>query len=806
MEMDKRSSAFEYIRWFEDICYQDVGMVGGKTASLGEMYRNLDKKGVKIPNGFGVTSGAYWLFLQENNLKDEIQNLIKGANLASPKELQQVGHKIRHAILAGRIPDILAKEIIKAYKDLVGHHPQASVAIRSSATAEDLPDASFAGQQETYLNVKTEEQLITACKQCFASLFTDRAISYREHKGFNHFDVALSICVQLMIRSDLAASGVMFSIDTETGFENSVLINGSYGLGENIVQGTVNPDEFYVFKPTLKTGHKSILQKHLGSKEFKLVYDSGGNKLVKNLPVSEVERKKFCITDEEILLLAKWACEIEDHYTQLNGKPTPMDMEWGKDGLTGELFILQARPETVQSQKSKTDATIYQIKKKGAILASGRSVGDKIGSGKVRVINQVENLSLLQKGEVLVTDKTDPDWEPMMKHAAAIVTNRGGRTCHAAIVSRELGLPAVVGTENATQRLQDGDEVTVSCAEGEVGYIYEGICEFETQAIDKNALMERPKTKVMVNLANPEEAFHVAAIPNDGVGLARMEFIINHHVKVHPMALVKFEQLQDLKTKYEIEQLTEGYTKKTDYFVDKLSQGIGMIAAAFNPKDVIVRMSDFKTNEYANLIGGSPFEPAEENPMIGFRGASRYYNKRYREGFALECQAIRKVREEMGLENVKIMIPFCRTIDEAKKVFEVLEENGLKRGKNNLEVYVMCEIPSNVILAEQFAELFDGFSIGSNDLTQLTLGIDRDSEILTDLFDERNDAVLSTISEVIQKVRKKGRKIGICGQAPSDYPKFSEFLVKEKIHSISLTPDTLTKTTLAIKKIENSLN
>ena len=614
-----------------------------------------------------LTSSAYWLFLQENKLKDEIEGIIKGANLASPQELQQVGRKIRHAILAGSMPDILSKEIIKAYKQLV-NHPQASVAILNSATAEDLPDASFAGQQETYLNVKTEDQLITACKQCFASLFTDRAISYREHKGFNHFDVALSICVQLMIRSDLAASGVMFSIDTETGFENSVLINGSYGLGENIVQGTVNPDEFYVFKPTLKKGHKSILQKRLGSKEFKLVYDSGGNKLVKNLPVPGVERKKFCITDEESLQLAKWAIEIEDHYTQINKKPTPMDMEWGKDGLSGELYILQARPETVQSQKSKTDTTIYQIKKKGAVLASGRSVGDKIGRGKVRVINQVENLSLLKKGEVLVTDKTDPDWEPIMKQAAAIITNRGGRTCHAAIVSRELGLPAVVGTEDATKRLKDGDEVTVSCAEGEVGYINEGLCEYETQSIDRSALMKRPKTKVMVNLANPEEAFRVAAIPNDGVGLARMEFIINHHVKIHPMALVHYDKVQNQKDKHIIDELTEGYHPKTDYFVDKLAQGIGMIAAAFHPKDVIVRMSDFKTNEYANLVGGGPFEPAEENPMIGFRGASRYYDKRYREGFALECQAIKRVREKMGLENLKIMIPFCRTLAEAALV------------------------------------------------------------------------------------------------------------------------------------------
>ena len=803
--MTNKSSVFEYIRWFKDICYQDVGLVGGKTASLGEMYQNLGKKGVKVPNGFGITSSAYWLFLEKNELKDDIQSIINGANLSSPLELQQAGRKIRHAILAGQIPELLSEEIIKAYKQLLDH-PHASVAIRSSATAEDLPDASFAGQQETYLNVKTEDQLITACKQCFASLFTDRAISYREHKGFNHFDVALSICVQLMIRSDLASSGVMFSIDTETGFENSVLINGSYGLGENIVQGTVNPDEFYVFKPTLKKGHRPILQKRLGSKEFKLVYDSGGNKLVKNLPVPEVDRKKFCISDEEILRLAEWAICIEDHYSEINKKPTPMDMEWGKDGLSGELYILQARPETVQSQKSKADATVYQIKKKGAVLATGRSVGDKIGSGKVRVINRVENLSQLQKGEVLVTDKTDPDWEPMMKHASAIITNRGGRTCHAAIVSRELGLPAVVGTEDATKRLKDGDEVTVSCAEGEVGYIYQGICEFESQSIDRNALMERPKTKVMVNLANPEEAFRVAAIPNDGVGLARMEFIINHHVKAHPMALVRYNDLEDEKTKQAIDKLTDGYEPKTDYFVDKLSQGIGMIAAAFHPKDVIVRMSDFKTNEYANLVGGQQFEPNEENPMIGFRGASRYYDHRYKEGFALECQAIKKVREQMGLENVKIMIPFCRTIDEAKKVFTVLEENGLKRGEKNLEVYVMCEIPSNVILAEQFADLFDGFSIGSNDLTQLTLGIDRDSEILSDLFDERNESVLKTIADVIKKVRKKGSKIGICGQAPSDYPEFSEFLVKEKIHSISLTPDTLTKTTLVIKSLEEKLS
>lgn len=796
------TSSSTYIKWLSDIGLVDLAQVGGKTAALGEMYRHLHPKGISIPYGFGITAAAYWHFLRENRLLEFMRDAFGKADLRKTDQLQKLGHTIRSAIINADLPDDLAGEMLVAYRRLLEGHSDSGVAIRSSATAEDLPEASFAGQQETYLNVRTEKMLLSACKQCFASLFTDRALSYREHRGFDHFTVALSICVQLMVRSDLASSGVMFSIDTESGFKDAVLINAAYGLGENIVQGSVTPDEFFVFKPTLRQGKRPIIQKHMGSKEFKLVYDIGGSKMVKNLPVPDADRKRFSISDDEILQLARWACEVEDYFSQVRDRYSPMDIEWAKDGITGQLYILQARPETVQSQKKLMTHKIFQLKEQSKIRVSGRSVGEKIASGPVRVIKDAAHLGELKKGEILVTDKTDPDWEPSMKLAAAIVTNRGGRTCHAAIVSRELGLPAIVGTEAGTQVLKNGESVTVSCAEGEIGNVYEGLLAFEEQTVDASALQERPQTQVMMNLANPEEAFRLSMIPNDGVGLARIEFIINHSIKIHPMALLRFETVHDKAEREQILRLTEGYDFKPAYFIDKLAQGVAMLGAAFYPKDVIVRFSDFKTNEYANLIGGRSFEPSEDNPMIGFRGASRYYSPLYKDGFALECAAIKRVRGDMGLSNVKVMIPFCRTLGEGRKVLEAMRENGLERGVDGLEVYVMCEIPSNVILADKFAELFDGFSIGSNDLTQLTLGVDRDSELLSEIFDERDEAVKRAVSELIRKAKAAQTKIGICGQAPSDYPDFAAFLVKERIDSISLNPDTLIKTTLLIKRYE----
>jgi pyruvate,water dikinase len=707
--------------------------------------------------------------------------------------------------LAASLPVHLEQAITDAYDRLSGSpHDLVDVAVRSSATAEDLPDASFAGQQETYLNVQGHQALLDACKRCFASLFTDRAISYRVDKGFDHFKIALSIGIQRMVRSDLAASGIMFSIDTETGFPDAVLINASYGLGENVVQGAVNPDEYYVFKPTLKRWFRPILQKILGTKEFKLVYDVGGSKMVKNVPVPPDHRARFAITDEEILTLARWACVIEDHYSMKKGRPSPMDMEWAKDGRTGELFILQARPETVQSQKDRDTMETYHLTQRGRVLVKGRSVGEKIASGPAHVIKSAQYLQEFKEGEVLVTDKTDPDWEPIMKRAAAIVTNRGGRTCHAAIVSRELGLPAVVGTEQGTEALKDGQVVTVSAAEGDVGVVYEGKLSFEINRVNLKGL-QRPKTKILMNVGNPDEAFGLSFIPNDGVGLTREEFIVSTYIKAHPLALLNYGLLTDGAVKSEIDRITVGYPDKPQFFVDKLAQGVAMIAAAFYPKDVIVRLSDFKSNEYANLIGGKQYEPTEENPMLGFRGASRYYDPRYRAGFALECHAMKKVRDEMGLTNVKLMIPFCRTVEEGRLVQAEMAKHGLTRGENGLEVYVMCEIPSNVILAEQFAEIFDGFSIGSNDLTQLILGVDRDSEIVAHIFDERSQAVTSMIASVIKVAKAKGKKIGICGQAPSDYPEFAKFLVEQGIDSISLNPDAVLKTTAMVLETERAI-
>lgn len=801
----KAVSAPRFVKWFADIRIEDIPLVGGKNASLGEMFRELTPQGVKVPDGFAITAGAYRHFLREAKLDATIQELLRGLDTSDIDNLRQRGSQVRQAVLAADLPRDLEQEIISAYDTFRGTHLHpVDVAVRSSATAEDLPDASFAGQQETYLNVQGHLALLDTVKRCFASLFTDRAISYRVDKGFDHFKIALSVGVQRMVRADLGASGVMFTIDTETGFRDAVLINAAYGLGENVVQGAVNPDEYYVFKPTLKAGFKPILQKIVGTKEFKLVYDIGGGKMVKNVPVAPGDRTRFAIPDDDILQLARWACLIEDHYSAKKGQPTPMDIEWAKDGHTGELFIVQARPETVQSRRTLDVIETYKLRERGTVLVTGRSVGEKIATGPVRVIQSVQFLDQFQPGDILVTDKTDPDWEPIMKKAGAIVTNRGGRTCHAAIVSRELGVPAIVGTEHGTERLKDGQVVTVSCAEGDAGFVYDGKLEFDVHRTNLKEL-RRPKTRVMMNVGNPEEAFGLSFTPNDGVGLAREEFIITTYIKIHPLALVDYDKMEAGPVKQQIASLTAGYDDKPQFFVDKLAQGVAMIAAAFYPKDVILRLSDFKTNEYANLIGGATYEPVEENPMIGFRGASRYYNPRYQAGFALECRAMKKVRDEMGLTNLKLMIPFCRTVDEGRRVQAEMEKHGLKRGVNGLELYVMCEIPSNVILAEQFADIFDGFSIGSNDLTQLILGVDRDSEIVAPIFDERNPAVKAMIGEVIHICRKRQRKIGICGQAPSDYPAFAQFLVEHDIDSISLNPDTVLKTTVAILEKEEAL-
>jgi len=795
----------QYIKWFSEIGIDDIPLVGGKNASLGELVRELVPKGIKVPDGFAVTAEAYRFFLREAGLDARIAELLAGIDTHNIEDLRRRGSEIRHTIMGAALPPALTEEIVAAYGKLGGTGAEsASVAVRSSATAEDLPDASFAGQQESYLNVQGPYALLDTCKRCFASLFKDRAISYRVDKGFDHFKVALSIGVQHMVRSDLASAGVIFTIDTETGFRDAVLINAAYGLGENVVQGTVTPDEYCVFKPTLKTGARPILQKIVGTKEFKLIYDLGGGKMVKNVPVPPGERTKFVLSDDEILQLARWACRIEDHYSARRGQPTPMDIEWAKDGFTGELFIVQARPETVQSRKDLDVIETYQLKDRGPVLVTGRSVGEKIATGPVRVIKNAEFLGQFKTGEILVTDKTDPDWEPIMKKAAAIITNRGGRTCHAAIVSRELGVAAIVGTEHGTEKLRDGQVVTVSCAEGDTGFVYEGKVAYEVQRTNLKAL-GRPRTKVMMNVGNPEEAFALSFIPNDGVGLAREEFIITSYIKIHPLALIDYDRLPADDVKRQIDVLTAGYPDKPQFFVDKLAQGAAMLAAAFYPKDVILRLSDFKSNEYANLIGGRAYEPTEENPMIGFRGASRYYHPRYRAGFELECRAVKKVREEMGLTNLKVMIPFCRTLDEGRRVQAEMAKHGLERGVNGLEIYVMCEIPSNVILAAEFAEIFDGFSIGSNDLTQLILGVDRDSEIVAPIFDERNAAVKTMIAQVIATCRARGRKIGICGQAPSDYPEFAQFLVEQGIDSISLNPDTVLKTTAAILEKEKAL-
>ena len=794
-----------WIKWFDEVGMADLPAVGGKNASLGEMRRALTPLGVRTPDGFATTADAYRAFLRAADLERVIADGLRDLDVTEIDKLQAAGARVRSAILAAALPPALVQGIRDAYHRLEAEYgANCDVAVRSSATAEDLPDASFAGQQETYLNIHGEVMLADAVKRCYASLFTDRAIVYRAHHGFDHSQVALSVGVQKMVRSDLACAGVMFSIDTETGFDNAVLINGAYGLGESVVQGTVNPDEFYVFKPTLAKGFRPILQKKLGTKEFKLVYEEGGTRQTRSVPVPSEDRERFVLSDIDILTLARWAVVVEAHYSRLRGTPSPMDIEWAKDGRSGELFLVQARPETVHTQRNPLVLERYRLEARGEVLAVGRSVGEKIGQGPARIIRSASDLAQLQQGDVLVTEMTDPDWEPVMKRAAAVVTDRGGRTCHAAIVSRELGIPAIVGTATGTSAVTTGEAVTVSCAEGEEGFVYRGRLPVRVERSNL-ADMARPRTRMMMNVANPAEAFSLSFLPNDGVGLARLEFIIGTHVRAHPMALLHPDRVADARERRELERLTRGYADKGQYFVDRLAEGVAMIAAAFWPKDVIVRLSDFKTNEYAGLLGGAAFEPKEENPMLGFRGASRYYDERYREGFALECRAMRKVREEMGLENVTLMVPFCRTVDEGRRVIGEMAIHGLVQGERGLEIYVMCEIPSNVTLAKEFAAIFDGFSIGSNDLTQLVLGVDRDSELVAHLFDERNEAVKRTIAQVIRAAHAAGRKIGICGQAPSDYPEFAQFLVTEGIDSLSLNPDAQLKTMLAIVEMEERL-
>lgn len=791
------------ILWFDTVGINDIALVGGKNASLGEMIQQLTPSGIKIPYGFATTAYAFRFFIEKAGIAEKLRSLFADLDVDDVHNLQQRGKQARSLIMHTAFPLELRDAIAQAYTQLCQKYGNdTDVAVRSSATAEDLPDASFAGQQETYLNVHTIPGVLAACHRCFSSLFTDRAISYRHQRGFDHLDVALSVGVQKMVRSDLACSGVMFSIDTETGFKDAAFISAAYGLGENVVQGTVNPDEYYVFKPTLQQGFRPILKKRVGSKELKMVYDDG-SKFTKNIPVTASDRAKFALEDEEILQLARWACAIEDHYTQVRQQYTPMDMEWAKDGITGELFIVQARPETVQSQKSQNILRSYHFTTKVTQnpLITGRSVGESIGQGTARLILDANKIDQFRPGEVLITNRTDPDWEPIMKKASAIVTNSGGRTCHAAIIARELGIPAIVGSGNATDILKTGQEITISCAEGEEGKVYPGILPYEVREVPLENL-PRTRTKILMNVGNPAEAFGLSAIPNDGVGLARLEFIIANYIQVHPLALIHYDKLDDEAVKEKIAQLTALYEHKPQYFIDKLARGVATIAAAFYPNPVVVRMSDFKTNEYANLLGGRQFEPKEENPMLGWRGASRYYDERYRAAYALECYALKQVRDDMGLINVIPMIPFCRTPEEGKRAIAEMAKHGLEQGKNGLQVYVMCELPSNVIMAEEFSQVFDGFSIGSNDLTQLTLGLDRDSSLVAHLFDERNEGVKRMVQMAIATAKKNHRKIGICGQAPSDYPEFAKFLVEQGIDSMSLNPDSVLKTLLMVADVE----
>lgn len=778
-----------FIKHFNEIHLGDLAAVGGKNASLGEMFTQLSAKGIKVPDGFATTAHSFWHFLDENKIRRPLQELMAALDKNNFSNLNETGSKARKLILDASLPKDLETDVLAAYQQLC-NGTDIEVAVRSSATAEDLPQASFAGQHESFLNIKGEAAVLLAIKKCFASLYTNRAIKYREDNGFEHEKVALSVGIQKMVRSDKACSGVAFTLEPESGFRDVIHISGVWGLGENIVQGTVTPDEFFIFKPTLKQHKKAIIQRKLGEKAKTMIYASAGETggSIINMDTPGDKRDQFVLSDEEVTQLAEWFLVIEEHYQK------PMDIEWAKDGLTNELFILQARPETVHSQQNPYKIKEYSLKEKGTSLTQGNAVGTKIATGNARILQSPKEGDLLKEGEIVVTDMTSPDWDPVLKRSAAIVTNKGGRTSHASIVARELGVPAIVGCGDATEKIKDGELITVACCEGKTGHVYRGALKFNETELDFTNTKKPVATKVMMIVGDPDKAFKHSFYPNDGVGLMRIEFIINHFIQVHPMALVKFNELKNEEVKRQIEELTHHYPNKEKFFIDKLSEGIATIAAAFYPKEVIVRMSDFKTNEYANLIGGKDFEPHEENPMLGFRGASRYYNELYKDGFRLECEAIKQVRNDMGLTNVKVMIPFCRTLEEGRKVIEVMKQNGLDRDTDiSLEIYVMAEIPSNVILAEKFAEIFDGFSIGSNDLTQLTLGIDRDSAIVSSLFSEQNEAAMEMISTVIKKARKAGVKIGLCGQAPSDFPEFAKFLVETGINSISFNPDAVLK-------------
>lgn len=800
------SASTVYIKWFSEIGVHDIATVGGKNASLGEMYRKLAPLGIPIPNGFALTADAYRRMLNAVDGWARLDRILQDLRSNDLKMLAERAKQARDLVYGIAIPEDIRVQILAAYSELRRQYGErVSLAVRSSATAEDLPTASFAGQHESYLNVQGEEMLLDACRRSFASLFTERAITYRLSKGFDYRQVALSVGVMKMVRSDLSASGVMFTLDTESGLRDVVFITGAYGLGENVVQGMVEPDEFYVHKPTFMSGHRAVLRRILGDKQIMMVYaQSRSGQTTRNVSTPRTRRNRYCITDEEVLTLAEYAIKVEQHYSDLAGHDMPMDIEWARDGEDGRLYLVQARPETVRSAEAGKEQQEYSLTGKSQVITTGRAIGSRIAAGNARVITNGEHITEFKPGEVLVADVTTPDWGPVLKTAAAVITNRGGRTCHAAIVAREFGIPAIVGTENATDIIRPGQPVTVSCAEGDIGRVYDGIVPFKIESLNIRDL-PRPRTAIMLNLANPDIAFKTAMLPNDGVGLARMEFIITEYIKVHPMALVHPERVSDVEERRQIELLTAGYNSPGDYFIQRLSEGVGTIAAAFYPKPVIVRMSDFKTNEYATLLGGKGFEPPEENPMIGFRGASRYVHSAYQEGFALECAALKRVRETMGLSNVRIMIPFCRRVDEARKVLQAMAENGLARGEKGLEVYVMCEIPNNVILIDDFSKLFDGFSIGSNDLTQLTLGVDRDSDIVAFDFDERDPGVLEMIRLAVVGAKRNHRHSGICGQAPSDYPEVAEYLVKLGIDSISLNPDTVIKTTRHILEVEKNI-
>ncbi|MCG2616281.1 phosphoenolpyruvate synthase [Terrimonas sp. NA20] len=789
----------KYIVGFSQISIQDVGKVGGKNASLGEMFSRLTAKGIPVPDGFATTAFAFDQFLSTNALNEPLQRLMRKLDKVNYRDLEATGEQARRLILQGKLPDHIRESVLYAYRRMQEKHP-GSVAVRSSATAEDLPQASFAGQHESYLNISGEEELLKAIQRCYASLYTARAIKYREDNGFAHDRVLLSVGIQQMVRSDLASSGVAFTLEPESGFKNVISISGVWGLGENMVQGTVTPDEFTVFKPTLRLNKQAILQRKLGDKVKTMQYnnDAAALETIVNIDTSAEKRKQFTLSDDEVISISRWCLIIEEHY----GKP--MDIEWAKDGISGKIFIIQARPETVHSQQNPYIQKVFELQEKGQRIAEGNAVGEKIAAGIARVLSGPGEGEQVKPGEIVVTDITSPDWDPVLKRSAAIVTNKGGRTSHASIVARELGVPAIVGTGNATSVIKDGEVITVSCAGGKTGYVYRGSLSYRTRDIDFSKITKPSSTKAMLIVGDPDQAFKLSFYPNDGVGLMRLEFIVTHSILIHPMALIRFDLLTDAAVKTRIEELTYGYPDKKQYFIDQLSQGIATIAAAFYPKDVIVRTSDFKTNEYANLIGGSIFEPIEENPMLGFRGASRYYNERYREAFALECEALKKVREDMGLTNVKVMIPFCRTIEEANKVVTVMQQNGLDREKDStLEFYMMVEIPSNVLLAEEFAKIFDGFSIGSNDLTQLVLGVDRDSSVISTVFNEQDPAVKKMIAMAIHKANLSGVKIGLCGQAPSDFPAFAEFLVQQGISSISFNPDALLSGLENINKAEH---